>query len=177
MTPQGYHGLDMIEYTPVDIHLDNISKYTPDEQCARSNNAQRELDQAIAGSVCRGMAEAIQAHEDHHVAECVRDGGQGPYFERSGVWRAREEAEAYQIQVTVLSTAIQSILKHPQSCPGWRGVPGGPRSRGIGEVRARRYAVVSAIAGSTRVVRSAGTSAATNAIAPNATIAPRKILV
>jgi hypothetical protein len=38
-----------------------------------------------------------------------------------------------------------------------------------------RYVVVSATTGSTRVVRSAGTIAAANAIAPKATIVPTKI--
>jgi hypothetical protein len=112
--PAGYSGPETVEYTQVDIGLDNLAKYTPDEQCARSNNSQRDLDAAIAGSSCRAMAEGILAHENYHQAQCVLDGGQVMYRRRSGAYRAREERDAYAVEDSVLEVAIRSMFRKPR---------------------------------------------------------------
>jgi hypothetical protein len=112
----GYVGPDKIDYTPQDIGSDNLSKHTPADQCTRSLGSQQALNSAMEGSVCKGMADAIRAHEDYHQTSCVQAGGQTPYFAKSGADRADEEAHAYEVQAEVLLKAIEAVHVDPIKC-------------------------------------------------------------
>jgi hypothetical protein len=75
-----------------------------------SAEAARLLDQAAQAAACDGIAEAIRIHENYHVTMCRRVGYRG-YEAMHGADRAREEAEAYGVQIAALRAAIARVLE------------------------------------------------------------------
>jgi len=115
--PPGYTGPSSVDYTPRNIDPDNLSKYKNAEQCEPGPGSRQDLSKAEAGSVCRGMAEAIRAHEKYHQDQCA-DVGSKAYFHKSGAEKATEEAAAYDAQITVLQAAIAKVMANVSKCFG-----------------------------------------------------------
>jgi hypothetical protein len=116
--PEGYHGPDSVDYTPKDIGLDNISKYSHAQQCEPSQGSQKALKQAEDGSVCRGMADAVKAHEQYHRDQCSAVGSVA-YFHKSGAEKAQEEAVAYKAQADVLQAEITKLTGGGKGLPSY----------------------------------------------------------
>ena len=91
---------------PTGVTGPNAVEYKHDENsCTRTKKSEDDLKEAEDRSVCKGMADAIKEHEDHHQGECEKMGVE-KYDRRSGVQSATEEAHAYSKQVDELQKAI-----------------------------------------------------------------------
>jgi hypothetical protein len=119
----GYTGPTVIPYESVGGYayvrgstgaVASLQKMPVKDQCARTAASKAKLCEAVQKSVCRGMAEAIVAHENYHVEQCVALGGAVNYLNRTQAQIATEEAQAYQRQDDVLTKAEE---KARESCP------------------------------------------------------------
>ncbi|MDQ2977496.1 MAG: hypothetical protein M3R69_19045 [Acidobacteriota bacterium] len=91
---------------------------SPDDQghvkgerlCERSTNAELELNKFDQQAACAGIAAAVRAHEDYHKAECTRL-SYASYRDKHAANRAREEVEAYGVQIAALRAEIARVLE------------------------------------------------------------------
>ena len=121
-TPPGYTGPDRTGYNTVG------GNGTSEEQCNRTKQAQDKLNATKKGCHCKGIANALQTHEDYHYEQCVAAGGANKYWRHNGCQRAVEEANAYQRQIDKLQEAIDAARQTCKS--GWGHDSGGGHGAG-----------------------------------------------
>jgi hypothetical protein len=84
---------------------------TDAQRCALSEETLRALKKEAKGSACDGIGEANRAHEDAHVAECVRKGFEVYWRGRHGEEIGLDEANAYAAQAAALRAVIARLLE------------------------------------------------------------------
>jgi hypothetical protein len=98
---RGYSGPDHVDYVPWG------NRFGHQDDCERSEESTKTLEEAKNKSGCLGIGHALQVHEDWHLNFC-RTIGYRNYMGMRGSDRAQEEVEAYGEQIKVL----RDILSH-----------------------------------------------------------------
>lgn len=94
------------------IHMDSLSKYSIEQQCAPSDELVKKINTLAVP--CAGIAEALLAHEVVHQKVCMKVGGYLAYLDRKSADLAADEAAAYGVQVAALRGEIARILEHAE---------------------------------------------------------------
>jgi hypothetical protein len=101
-----------------DVSPDLFGEQTPERRaqlCQPTANMRRDLDQAMRATSCRGIAEALRRHEQHHVDACIaservegtrRFVGYEAWIKQTGAELAEQEVAAYEAQIAALRQAI-----------------------------------------------------------------------
>lgn len=105
--------LKIASETAVRLPFPKVKGYKGPERISMESpsceQSKAELDALVAGSPCKGMAEAALAHELSHQEIC-RTMGAATYWARPGSEKALEEAERYKEQARFLKGELGRVL-------------------------------------------------------------------
>lgn len=107
-----YTGSRDFSYAPWgrdNVSEGRVEEFTAQQLCRMSDEAARLLERMLQASGCDGIADAVRQHENYHVTMC-QSVGYRAYEAMHGSDRAREEAEAYGVQIRLLRAAIAHAL-------------------------------------------------------------------
>jgi hypothetical protein len=105
-----------------DVSSDLFGEQTPARRaqlCQPTANMRRDLDEAMRAAPCRGIAEALRRHEQHHVDACIasersegqrRFVGYPAWIRQTGAEFAEQEVAAYGAQIAALREALSDVL-------------------------------------------------------------------
>jgi hypothetical protein len=85
-------------------------EWTEERLCSLTTSAELAFTRVKELAACKGIAAALQAHEDVHTRTCLR--GFVAFFNMNGAQRAQDEVDAYGAQIAVLRAEIAKVLEH-----------------------------------------------------------------